>query len=79
MRRLVLSEGLWVISIGVTAGLLAAIELSRLLEALLFDVERADPVTLIGMASLVAAAGLLVCWVPARRAASVYPIETLRE
>jgi putative ABC transport system permease protein len=77
--RLVLKEGVVVIGVGVTAGLVAATGLSRVLGAFLFEVEPTDPATLIVMGSLFAAVALLACWFPARRAAEADPVSALRE
>jgi putative ABC transport system permease protein len=77
--RLVLREGVLVIAVGVTAGLVAATGLSRVLGAFLFEVEATDPATLLVMGSLFAAVALLACWVPARRAAEADPVSALRE
>ena len=77
--RLVLREGLAVIAVGLTVGLVAAAGLSRVLRAFLFEVEPTDPATLVTMGSLFAAVALLACWFPARRAAAVDPVTALRE
>jgi len=55
-----------------------ALSLGRLLEAFLFEVKPTDPRTLGGVALLFAAVALLTCWLPARRAAKVDPMEVLR-
>lgn len=75
---LVLGEGLRLITGGVIAGLAAAIALSRVLRSFLFEVEPTDPATLIGVGLLFACVALFACWVPARRAAKVDPLEALR-
>ena len=51
---------------------------ARSAESFLFEVEPADPVTLIGVGLLFAVVALLACWVPVRRAAKVDPLEALR-
>jgi hypothetical protein len=73
-----LGEGLRLIALGVTAGLAAAIFLSRVLRPFLFEVEPTDPVTLIAVGLLFVGVALLACWAPARRAAKVDPLEALR-
>jgi putative ABC transport system permease protein len=62
----------------VTAGLIAAVALSRVLRSFLFEVAPADPVTLIAVGLLFIGVALLACWAPARRAAKVDPLEALR-
>jgi hypothetical protein len=63
---------------GAAAGLMAAAFAGKLLERFLFDVKAVDPVTYVGVAALMAVLALLAAWIPARRAASVDPIKTLR-
>jgi ABC-type antimicrobial peptide transport system permease subunit len=49
-----------------------------MLEALLYDVRRDDPLALLGAASFLGAVALLAAWLPARAATRVDPLETLR-
>ncbi|MEO6236240.1 MAG: ABC transporter permease [Vicinamibacterales bacterium] len=60
-------------AIGVVAGLLAA----RSLSALLYDTSTADPATLAGAVAILLSVSLLACYLPARRATRVDPVETL--
>jgi putative ABC transport system permease protein len=76
--KLVFGEGLRLIAGGVTAGLAAAVVLSRVLRSFLFDVRPTDPITLIAAGLLFVGVALFACWAPARRAAKVDPLETLR-
>jgi len=76
---LVLGEGFRLIAIGVLAGLAAAIAFSRILKTFLFGVEPTDPATLIAVGLLFTCVALFSCWVPARRATKVDPIEALRD
>ena len=64
---------------GIGVGALAAIFLTRLLGSLLFEVKPSDPLTFVVVASVLCAVSLLACWVPARRAAKVDPLDALRE
>jgi putative ABC transport system permease protein len=77
--RMIAVEGLRVILIGAAVGLVGALALARVLASLLFGVTAVDPLTFIGVAALVIAAGLAACYVPARRAARIDPITALRE
>jgi putative ABC transport system permease protein len=78
VRRLVLGEGLRLTLAGLILGLMLVIAVTRALRGLLFEIQPLDPVSL-GTASLVlAAAAIAVCWLPARRASRVDPIEALR-
>lgn len=78
IRRLVFSEGFQLVAGGVISGVAAALTLSRVLRSFLFEVEPTDPLTLIGVGLLFAGVALLACWVPARRAVKVDPLEALR-
>lgn len=76
--RLVIAQGLRMTLIGVAAGLLAALALTRVLAHLLFGVSAHDPLTFLGVALLLAGAALLACYLPARKAAQVDPLVALR-
>jgi putative ABC transport system permease protein len=78
IRGLVLGEGLRLITGGVITGIAIALLLSRVLKTLLFGVAPADPPTLIGVAAIFAAVGMLACWAPTRRAGKVDSMEALR-
>ena len=75
---LVLAQGLGLAALGVGIGIAAALALTRVLARFLFDVTPTDSATFAGTAVLLAAVALLACWLPARRAARVNPIEALR-
>jgi predicted lysophospholipase L1 biosynthesis ABC-type transport system permease subunit len=75
---LVVGHVLRVSVVAAVIGLLAARVVSRLMSALLFDVSPADPRTYAAVTALLMAVALLAAYVPARRAASVDPMLTLR-
>jgi ABC-type antimicrobial peptide transport system permease subunit len=64
--------------IGVTAGLLGALAVGRLLRGLLFRVAPTDVVTYAALTLLLAVVALLACYIPARRATKVDPLVALR-
>jgi putative ABC transport system permease protein len=75
----VLRNALGMVAVGLAFGLLGTFALTRVMKNLLFEVSPLDPVALtIGCASM-ALIGLLAGFLPARRAASLDPVETLRE
>lgn len=78
LLRQVLDEGLRLTFLGVVFGLLGALALTRLLEALLFGVSAFDPVTFGAVPLLLAAAAGLASYLPARRASLVDPAMALR-
>jgi predicted permease len=76
--RLVLSRGLRIAAAGIGAGLLAAFLATRVLASFLFGIGTSDPATYAAGSAFLAAVALLACWIPARRAAGLDPVRTLR-
>jgi putative ABC transport system permease protein len=76
--RGVLANGIRLTAVGVTLGVAGAFAASRLLETLLFGITRADPATYAGVIALLGGVAALASWAPARRAAAVDPVITLR-
>jgi predicted permease len=76
--RLVLRQGMKLVAMGLVAGLLAALALTRLMSNLLYGVRPSDPLTLLGVTLLLGAIALLACYIPARRATAVDPVIALR-
>jgi len=75
---LVMKQGLGMVAIGIVAGLLTAFALTRLMASLLFGVTATDLPTFAGVTALLFAVALAACYLPARRATRVDPIQTLR-
>jgi putative ABC transport system permease protein len=78
VQRLIVSQGIGLVLVGIGCGSVAALVLSRLLRTLLFETEPGDSATLIAVAGLLSLVALLACWLPARRAARVDPMTALR-
>ena len=78
LQRLVLGRGLRLAALGVLLGLSAAWGLTRFLQSLLFETSPHDPLIYGSAAIGLLAVALLACWLPARRAAKVDPLEALR-
>jgi len=75
---LVIRQGMKPVVMGVAGGLAIAWGASRLMRALLYAVEPGDPLTLAAASLLLIAVALLACWLPARRASRIEPLEALR-
>ena len=78
IRGLFVRRGLIVVGIGMAIGLGGAVGVTRLMRSLLFGISPLDPVAFTAMPALLAAAAVLASHLPARRAAAVDPVETLR-
>jgi ABC-type antimicrobial peptide transport system permease subunit len=76
--RLVLGQGAVLVGIGLAAGLLGAFVASRALRSVLYNVAPLDPAALIGALLTLSLVALIACFLPARRASLVDPIEALR-
>jgi putative ABC transport system permease protein len=76
--RMMLRHGLGVIVAGLAVGLVAAIVATRALASLLYGVEPTDPLTLAAVVALLGGVALLASYVPARRASSADPLESLK-
>jgi putative ABC transport system permease protein len=76
--RMILSQGLRTIFIGVAIGIAGSLALTRTVASLLFGVTATDPLTFGGVTLLLVAAALLACYIPARRATKVDPMVALR-
>ena len=75
---LVLRQGALLIAAGTVGGWLAALASSRVLESWMFGVTTDDRLTFVTAPVVLVAVALVACWMPARRATRVDPVETLR-
>ncbi|MEW5927749.1 MAG: ABC transporter permease [Gemmatimonadota bacterium] len=76
--RMVLRQGMALVALGIAAGLIVALVVTRLLESLLFGVSPTDPLTFAAVPLALCAVALLASWLPARRAARTDPMTALR-
>jgi ABC-type antimicrobial peptide transport system permease subunit len=76
---LIVSEGLWLLGLGIGVGLAGAFAIRRAMETQLFGVQPMDPVVLAVVTAVLGAVALLACAVPARRAARIDPLIALAD
>jgi putative ABC transport system permease protein len=76
--RMVLKQGMVLVMVGVVIGLAACWILTRLITKLLYETSATDPVTFLSIAVLLIVVALLACYIPARRATKVDPLDALR-
>ena len=75
---LVVGQGMKVVLGGLAAGCIAAFGLTRFIASLLYGITASDPFVLAVVTALLALVGLLACYLPARRASRVDPMEAMR-
>jgi predicted permease len=78
VRQMFVRHGLLLAGIGLACGVVAALGLTRLMSALLFEVSLLDPVTYGAVSLILALAAFLASYVPAQRATTVAPVDCLR-
>jgi len=77
--RLITAYGLRLSAIGIAIGVLAAAGVTRVMSAMLIGVRPLDPITFAGAIVLFVSIAALACWIPASRAASLEPMDALRD
>jgi predicted permease len=78
VMKMVMGEAGWLAAVGIAAGIVCSLIAARMMRGLLFGVSAWDVPTLVGVAVVLGCAALAASAVPARRAASVDPMEALR-
>jgi putative ABC transport system permease protein len=78
VKAMVVRQGAVLIASGIVLGAAGAMATTRLLRGFLYGVEPSDPVALVAGVTLLAAVGVLACYLPARKAASVDPLLAMR-
>jgi ABC-type antimicrobial peptide transport system permease subunit len=76
--RMLLAQGMTLTAVGIVIGLAAALGVTRVMRALLYDTSPTDSMTFVAVALVIGAASLFACWMPARRAMRADPIVALR-
>ncbi len=77
--QMIVRRGLVLALAGVAAGIAGSLAMGRVLSTVLYDVQPGDPLTLIAVTTILLGVAALASWIPARRAARVNPVVTLRE
>jgi putative ABC transport system permease protein len=75
---MVVGQGMAMVATGTAIGVAAAAALARLMSSLLFGVSALDPATFVAIPTLLIGVALAACYIPARRAMRVDPLQTLR-
>jgi predicted lysophospholipase L1 biosynthesis ABC-type transport system permease subunit len=75
----ILGHGLSMAAGGIAVGLFAAVFVTRLLGTMIYGIGALDPLTFVAAPALLALVALVACLMPARRAAALDPVATLRE
>jgi predicted permease len=78
IERAVIGEGVGLVAIGAAIGVGVAIASTRVLRSLLFDLSPTDPITYAAIVALIGVTAVAASWLPARRAASIDPLSSLR-
>lgn len=78
LKRMFLLHGLALSGAGIAVGVLVAAALGRLMSSVLFDVEPLDPAAYLGATVVILVAAAVASYLPARRAGTIDPIETLK-
>jgi putative ABC transport system permease protein len=78
VRDLVLGDGIRLAAIGLGIGLAGALALSQLMGSLLYGVGTRDPVTFVGVTTVLGIVAIVASYLPARRAARIDPVISLR-
>ena len=75
---LIFQQGMIMVALGIFAGVIISVACSPLVRHFVYGVTPHDPSMIIGVATLLVAIAILACWLPARRAMNVDPMEVLR-
>jgi predicted permease len=75
---MVIREGMALAGFGIVIGIGGALALTRFLRSLLFEIKPTDPATFAGVTVVLVIVALAACWIPARRAMKIEPMEALR-
>lgn len=75
--QLVVRQGMVPVGLGIMGGIVTTIACGALIQSLLYEVSAADPMTVCSVVGLLLVVAALACWIPARRASRIDPVEAL--
>ena len=78
VRGMILKQGMRVVGPAILLGAVISVALAGVLRSMVFEVSPNDPGTFVLVAALLTATATLACWIPARRASAVDPVEAIR-
>ncbi|MDA8016130.1 MAG: ABC transporter permease [Thermoanaerobaculia bacterium] len=78
LLSMVIRQGMRLVAVGVVVGAAGALAAGQALSSFLYELSPADPLTILFVVVQLTAVALLACWLPARKAARIDPMETLR-
>jgi predicted permease len=78
IAAMVVRQALALTGAGVVVGVVVSLAGSRILQSMLFAVSATDPLTIVGVSALLLVVSAIAAWAPARRAARIDPIESMR-
>jgi putative ABC transport system permease protein len=76
--KVVLLRGMRLVTVGIIVGVAASLELTRFIASQIWGISATDPATFVSVAILLVIVALAACWIPARRAMRIEPMEALR-
>ena len=77
VQQMVIRQGTKLAFVGILIGVAGALVLTQLMNAFLFEVRAADPLIYLSISAILVAVAVSACWIPARRAARVDPMQAL--
>jgi predicted permease len=78
VMRKMLMDGMWPAVLGLVVGLAASLEVGRLMRDLLYEIKPLDPLVFAAVAAVLLAVAAFACFIPARRASRLDPMQALR-
>jgi putative ABC transport system permease protein len=76
--RMIMSEGLLLVGVGIAIGVIAGVVLARVLQSMLFGMQPSDPAMYVMATLAVSLVAIAACYIPARRATEIEPSIALR-